>query len=213
MLISYTHKFIFIHTYKVAGSSIAKALSKYAYNPSGKILLDRISAKLGAKPPGSYSKSGDFPVHVKASVLKEKLPPDIYNSFFKFAFVRNPWDWQVSLYHYMTQDKTHFQHELIKQQGSFKGYIRWLSSQGMQQQKPVMTNKQGEVIVDFIGRYENLQEDFQHICKTLNVEAFLPHIRKSNHHDYRLYYDDETRRLVAEGSKEDIEFFNYTFSS
>ena len=53
------------------------------------------------------------------------LPRRVYEDFFKFAFVRNPWDWQVSLYHYMLQRREHFQHDLIKSIENFDDYIEW----------------------------------------------------------------------------------------
>ena len=51
--------------------------------------------------------------HTNLSDLEKYLPADLFQSYFKFAFVRNPWSWQVSLYEFGKQDTKHFQHELL----------------------------------------------------------------------------------------------------
>ena len=107
MLISYSHNFIFIHVYKVAGSSIRKALRKYEPVP---FRLKRIAGislkKLGILNAEKQFNFKNYETHITAKELRERLPEKIYNSFFKFALVRNPWDWQVSLYHFMLKKNT-----------------------------------------------------------------------------------------------------------
>jgi len=113
MIISHSKKFIFVHNYKVAGTSITDSLLKYS-NPSflGSSFADKIAIMLG-RYPRIYA--NQFEGHVKAPELKRKLPKIIFDSYYKFGFVRNPWDWQVSLYTYMLKDETHHQHQLLNQ--------------------------------------------------------------------------------------------------
>ena len=114
MIISHSKKFIFIHIYKVAGSSIFNVLNNY------ESLFRRIKRKAYKK----FNKNA-YPHHLKIIELKKILPENIFNNYYKFAFVRNPWDWQVSLYHFMLQQKAHFQHEFIRELKSFEEYINW----------------------------------------------------------------------------------------
>ncbi len=209
MLISYKHKFIFIHVYKVAGSSIREALAPYGYEPH-KLLLYRLLTKLGIEASLPYYKYKYFHEHSPAQTIREGLPGEVYEKFYKFAFVRNPWDWQVSLYHFMRQNLSHFQHDLIKQM-NFDEYIEWRVSNNFKLQKEFITDDNGQIIVDFVGKYENLSEDFQHICRILKIDVFLPHINKSKHKDYRSYYNPRTRQMIEEHFQEDIELFGYTF--
>ena len=207
MLLSYDHRFIFIHNYRVAGTSIRKSLEKYVKRP----LLRRIFKEMGVGNKLSHHKWKTFPAHIKASDLRKRLPAEIYDSFYKFAFVRNPWEWQVSLYHHMLQQKTHFQHALVKSMKNFDEYIVWRVNEDKVLQKDFVTDSAGKMIVDFVGRFEVLRKDFHHVCNVLNINTSLPHINKSSHINYQSYYNVETRRLVEENFSEDIELFGYTF--
>lgn len=69
----------------------------------------------------------------------------------------------------------------------------------------------GEVLVDFVGRFENLESDFNRISDQIGISNQLPHINKTTHTKYRDYYNDETKDLVRSIALRDIEMFDYKF--
>lgn len=84
--------------------------------------------------------------------------------------------------------------------------INKLPQQRISQFKKISQN--GRVIVDFIGRYEKINEDFSYICKKLNIpEPVLPHINKFDHDNYINYYTKEMMDEVKLFNEED--FFNF----
>lgn len=208
MIISHSKKFIFIHIYKVAGTSISDALKKYE---ALSLNYFRIYRFLSRNYPILFPNK--FHRHITAGELKEKLQPEIFDSYFKFAFVRNPWDWQVSLYYYMLKRKDHHQYNIISQM-NFEEYIQWVVSTDVNLQKDMLFSKKNEQLVDFIGKFENLEDDFMKVCQILGLkDTHLPHVNKSPRHktSYREYYNEKTKDLVYQAYRNDIELFDYEF--
>lgn len=217
MLISHSHRFIFFHVAKTGGISVRRALEPYAEEPE-RFKIPRPARMKAGKPNPFYGVWEAMLLHAKASDAQRELPVEVFEPYFKFAFVRNPWDLQVSMYHFILREETHIRHALVRSLGSFEAYLEWLvqtpnpfpKGATRLQQEPLI-DATGRLLVDFVGRYEHLAEDFEQVCQHLRLSVQLPHLNRTEHQDFRRYYTDATRALVARHFAEDIERFGYTF--
>lgn len=216
MLLSHRYQFLFVHIAKTGGTSVRSALQRYRWRDPYYLpqwIASRLSGMAG------HRLGIKLPRHCKAITAQEMLPREFYDSLFKFAFVRNPWDLQVSSYHHIRRERP----QLMQGNESFEDFLRrkldpdrpwqYHLDTSVESQSHYIIDLQGQQIVDFIGRYETLQEDFNHICDRIGITSIaLPHRRKaSDRADYRGYYDESTRRLVAERFAQDIERLGYEF--
>ena len=146
------------------------------------------------------------------------------NNYFKFCFVRNPWDKLVSFYCDKLNINNPSHRDFLKYNGfkvgiSFEELVYAIrdiqdreAERHFKSQYTFVTDQRNNLVVDFVGRFENLEEDFNKICKIAGLPPIaLPHRYKSVHDHYSTYYTDETRRVVAERYKKDIEMFGYDF--
>jgi hypothetical protein len=179
------HKCIFFHIPKSAGSSIYKALDGKGYS-----------------------------THKKHLISKEN------ENYFKFTFVRNPFDRFVSTYFYFKKYGRDGRGDVkmgdvVNRFNFFKDFVinfdkipetEWCYPHWKQQMHWIHKD------IDFVGRFENLQQDFNTICDKIGIpRQQLPHKLKSKHKHYTEYYDDETKQIVAEKYAKDIDYFGYKF--
>lgn len=207
MMISHRKKFIFIHNYKVAGTSIRNCLRPYSNHTfRSSSHADKLMILLGMYPKIYASQ---FIGHIKAAELKKDLPKEIFNHYFKFGFVRNPWDWQVSLYTFMLTRENHHQHDLVKSMSGFDEYIDWRVHEDLHLQKDFFFDGD-DCLMDFIGKMENLQSDFNSICQRLKVDVQLEHKNKSREGQHFLeFYSEKSLEMVNQAYATDIRLFDY----
>ena len=238
MLMSRQHRFIFVHIYKNAGISITSALMPYAATPA-QIKVDNFLNRFGISylyplvikdnstvqewisnilnnifERSMIFKDHPQPVynHASASEIISKLGKDVFNSYFSFGIVRNPWDWQVSMYQFGLEGTTNPRRGKFKGFGSFENYIRWRCQEDVHYQKDFLFSENGDQLVNFIGKYENLETDFRKICENVGIDARLPKLNQSARHKrFQDYYTPETMELVRRTFAPDIELFGYNF--
>lgn len=206
MLVSHSHKFIFVKSKKTAGSSIQDYLAPYC--------KDGIVEK---HFPGS---------HRTAASTREKVGEEVWNSYLKICPVRNPWDALVSWYFWRKRDRSVWVKIKRIIQGKhpennafrlpFQQYMHMLNkNDGVNINKHIMYI--GDEWPDYFHiRYEHLHEDMQTLCDKLNIpfekDKFPKEktgVRKEK--GYKKFYDDETREMVAKAFSREIERFGYQF--
>ena len=216
MLLSHKYNFLFVHIAKTGGTSVRAALQNLRWRDPyylPQFIASKMSGLVGHKV------GIKMPRHSKVICAKEMLPHDYFQQLYKFAFVRNPWDLQVSSFHHIRRERP----QLMQGITDFETFLKWKLNPerpyqyhidtSIEQQSDYLIDLQGKVIVDFIGHYENLQDDFDTACKQIGIKQIaLPHKRKaSDRSEYKKYYNDETAELVAQHFKRDIEILGYSF--
>ena len=207
MVISRKHNFLFVHIQKTAGSSLSRALRPHADdNPADRLSKIRSYLKLTSKNGPTY-----FPIHSDWEYARKRIGSEQYENMFKFSFVRNPWDRLVSNYHYILNRPSHGRHNKIKRLKNFAEYIDFEIKRNKFSQSKLITDQNGELKVDFVGKLENLSEDFQYVCDKIGIKYELPHINKSSHKKYQDLYNEETKEIVAKHWADEIKLFSYSF--
>jgi len=210
VIISYSQKFLFVHATKTAGMSVARALEPFGSEPElfwYNKLLDLLTIRTTYYGPLEARR---FRTHASARTIKQHLPADVYDGLFKFGFIRNPWDQLVSHYHYIQQNPSHHRSKQVARM-SFPDFVKMWINKGKVDHSKMFYSDSGEILVDFLGRFETLERDFSTVCKHLKLDASLPKLNTSSHRDYREYYDDELKLYVADKLHKEIEYFGYCF--
>ncbi|HZJ11631.1 MAG TPA: sulfotransferase family 2 domain-containing protein [Methyloceanibacter sp.] len=228
MIISHKHRFIFLKTRKTAGTTVElvlrelcgpddiitplledeEAISKgrkaqnyevHGWWGSQRPLLKR---RVFRKAPQDYG----YHSHIVAKHVRHLVDEDVWNGYFKFSFDRNPWDRQVSDYH--------FRYRKIDNPPTFAEHVRTHRRARMKNYDVYSID--GEPCVDFMGRFESLEDDLKTALDRIGValDQDLPRakagIRKTKAH-YRDYYDDELRETIARWYAPEIRLLGYEF--
>ena len=205
-MVNKTKKFVFIHIPKCGGISIQKCNYFNCWHGDSHLTLE------------------DYHRFIFNS-----------NSYKYYSIVRNPWSRMLSVYCYwkqMTPSHKYYYwdatacRKIQDNDMSFKEFLIKLSEPQIYFSKTRQFNVEmphvktqysflnvnGKLKMDFVGKIESLQEDFNFICKDIGIpKQDLPHVNKSHHRHYTEYYDDETRDIISEVYRDDIKHFNYKF--
>jgi chondroitin 4-sulfotransferase 11 len=189
----YYYKCIFVHIPKSAGISVS-------YSLFGPINL----------------------AHLTIQQYEEKIPSLLFKKYFKFCFVRNPFDRLASAYFFIKKggvNKTDeaFSKETISQYTDFEDFvirgletpevINWIH---FRPQVYFIKDSSGKINLDFVGKVENLESDFNYILEKIGLKRNLEHLNKTgNHKDYKSLYTQEMKAKVESLYKEDFELLGY----
>ena len=191
-LISDSHKFVFIHIPKTGGTSI-------------KAVLTPLSS------PTYLEKRADNK-HLTVNELETSFPKMKSESYFSFAFIRNPWDRLLSFYSYKLENPFHDDYIDVLKLGSFEAFIDNQHKTGRISQSRFICDFEGNQILDFIGRFETLRDDFNGVCDIIGLDQpNLPHKNSSDHKTYRDAISPKARSMIELYCQDDIERFGYRF--
>lgn len=197
-MVSEKHSCVFIHINRTGGASIEQALGR-----DSKTKANHLSARHQAR----------------------KLGMRQFREYFSFSIVRNPWEKMVSMFHHPAHQR--FGHvsfdEWIKTLDSNErlrytsNQLDWLTTKSwvwdVSKQRFSQKPESSLLMVDFVGRFERLQDDWNFVCEQLEIPATkLPHRNKSDYgKSYQSFYTPESRQIIAGRFERDIEYFDYIF--
>ena len=201
MFVSDSRKLVFVHIQKTGGITVDRLLN------------ERIPDLRGIVARHGFARLG-----------MDEL--DDWDEYFKFAFVRNPWDRLVSWYSMVTtkpRDGNELWRYVQDNSSTFEEFIHNCTDEveikeGVYysfayNQLDYVTDEHGNLLVDFIGRLENFDEDVQEVFRRIGFELeTVPHKNRSGHQHYSTFYTPETEMIVRERFERDIEYFGYEFA-
>ena len=184
---------IFVHITKTAGTSISKSLFGY------------------------------LPYHYTATDYRVIYGRPTFKQYFKFAFVRNPWDRLYSAYRYLKAGGWNEKDQLWAEThlgafDDFNSFIKhWLTEEHIEghihfrPQYRFICDTKSRLLIDYLGYFETINDDFEKISKKLKIDASIGRHNANPGNSYRDVYDDESRDIVASVYSTDIKLFGYEF--
>lgn len=234
------------HCYVPGTQGVGVILSferQFAFFCNGKTGTTSLEALLSPMQQGeefNFGAPGLFVAkHIPPAILRGALSGKQWDALFKFAFVRNPWDWVGSQWRYnrlgwvqrqprwgwhrrrylrnpvaryfcerpeapLNASDVDFLWDYLQQYRGLPGAPGLLQSN-------YVCNVDGEVVLDFVGRFESLAADVGRVLERLRLQAELPRLNQTGSSAYRSLFSDAGKQRVAELWAEDIERFEYRF--
>ena len=218
MPISHQHRCIFVHIPKCAGTSIESALSMHVDKKDVGIVPDR------DRYFDAEHLWGNRAQHFTIHQIREHMEPEAFEAYFKFTFVRNPWDRFVSFVAWKQNrkgEKKWIEGKYPEKSEFYVALGRLLLSRltgkkvhlHLKEQWRYVCDADGRLMMDFVGKFENLEDDWARVCEQLGINRPLEKRMRSKHHEYPAYYNFLTRRLVGWLYRRDVRLFGYTFDN
>jgi len=221
MIISHTHRAIFVHIQKTAGTSITSLIEPVLrWND---LVLG--GTEFGERLQDAYSKRFGLSKHMLARDIRRVVGDDVWADFFKFAIVRHPYTRLVSFYNWKrgavsraAADSPVWSWpatEAFRQSGSFSEFIRhekFLASRASRPQADWVCDEAGRCIVDFVGRFEDLGTAMQMIAHRFGLPSGDLEVLNPSESDRPLaefFEGEDDYRYLHDFYRRDFEMFGY----
>jgi hypothetical protein len=233
MLISHRKNFIYTKTVKTAGTSVESYFEPFCMREGEWVFKHKreeyISDAGIVGVRGSKSEIGDslWWNHMPAKRIKLQIGDDIWDSYFKFCVVRNPFDKVVSAYYYFNKeareeannalrDGTSVSPQLMSKESEIRKekFHAWLTTAKL----PFDRNQyliDGQYVMDFVIRYESLNDGIREVCSRLGLpfeQEKVPRLKAGIRPsiNFEDYYTKESVDVVVDFYAKEIELFHYS---
>jgi hypothetical protein len=207
MIISHRHRFIFTAIPKTGTHAVRRALRAHMAEGDEEQVGLFVQRRLPYEPLAALGHG-----HISLEQVRPFLGEETFARYLKFAFVRNPFDRFVSYCAFMTRDDGAFLRRPREVMRHFLFKERPVDHLLFQPQHTLVTDRQGRLLADVVGRVEEMQTSYDEICARMGVSsAVLDRVNSSEHGAFRDYYDAELVEGVATFYKRDLELFGYAF--
>ncbi|MBK6412569.1 sulfotransferase family 2 domain-containing protein [Sphingopyxis sp.] len=207
MIVSHQHRFIFVAIPKTGTHSVRQGLRDHLGEG------DMEQARLFVEkqfPIPEIARMGHG--HISFAEIRPFLGEDVFGDYFKFAFVRNPFDRFVSYCAFATSREGSFARDPKRVMRHFLFAAPPLQHIIFRPQHLFLTDTDGRLLADRLGKVETMQSDYDAICAQIGVATSpLDHANRSRRGDYRDYYDQELIDGVAKIYARDLELFGYDY--
>jgi len=207
MIVSERHKYIFTAIPKTGTHSVRRVLREHMGEGDLEQVGLFVQKRLPFAPLAALGHG-----HISLLQVRPFLGEAKFAAFFKFAFVRNPFDRFVSYCAFMTRDDGAFLRRPRDVMRHFLFKERPLDHLLFQPQHTFVTDGDGELLVDMVGRVEDMQNSFDRVCARIGIPgAVLDKVNSTEHGTFRDYYDAELVEGVSEVYRRDLDLFGYAF--
>ena len=207
MIISHQHRFIFAAVPKTGTHSVRQALREHMSEAD----IEQVGLFVNKRFP--YEQLAAIRHgHLSLEQVRPFVGEEIFSGYFKFAFVRNPYDRFVSYCAFMTRDTDVFQRD---PQAVMRHFLFVQPPEQHILFKPqytVLADSAGTLLTDMVGRVEDMQASYDAICARIGMPSrALEQVNSSKRGDWRQYYNEELKEGVARRYARDLELFGYEF--
>lgn len=207
MIVSHQQRFIFVAIPKTGTHSVRQGLREHM-GPD-----DMEQARLFVEksfPIPEIARMGHG--HISLAEIRPFLGDDVFGDYFKFAFVRNPFDRFVSYCAFVTSREGSFLRDPKRVMRHFLFTAPPTSHIIFRPQHLFLTDREGTLLSDYLGKVEEMQASYDAVCERIGISStLLDHANRSRRGDYRDYYDQELIDGVAKIYARDLELFGYDY--